>query len=196
MTHDEIIEIIKAHKEGKKIVQHDYTDKERVLPTDFISWNFGEYCYEIMEEPRPLTREEITAKWVKDNDAKKGDIVRLLRTIDDKYKKGNTYFITVIDDDCIYLNTEMEDIGYLFDVEDLQKVTSKIVKFAFEDREEFRGKWVRNKGNKIEEFQLGLIADWGVAESVGEQSPRYTYEQALEELEFIDGKPFSKEIWE
>ena len=61
------------------------------------------------------------------------------------------------------------------------------IPLTFEDREELRGKWVRNKQSH-NEFMLYLIDEEGVN--------GYTWAGALEVLEFIDGTPFGKLVEE
>ena len=63
------------------------------------------------------------------------------------------------------------------------KPEPKYVPFTFEDREELRGKWVRDKENQ-NEFMIHLIVKKGVN--------GYTWRGSLAYLEFIDGTPFGK----
>jgi hypothetical protein len=143
-------------------------------------------------KPKEPTREEITAQWVKDNDVKVGDKVKV--TVDKPFMcKGAIYTVKEISNYCITCEGFAEQCD--FNVEDIEKVTSKIVKFTFSDREEFRGKWVRYKNKKkecaiscIEEHRILFLYDGGYVCA--------SFETALEQLEFIDGKPFGKEIWE
>ena len=63
------------------------------------------------------------------------------------------------------------------------KPEPKYIPFTFEDREELRGKWVRNKKSYIE-LMIYIISENHVN--------GHTWEQALEVLEFLDGTPFGK----
>lgn len=233
MTHDEMIAVIQAHKEGKAIVEYDSTDKERIVPKDFISWNFNEYCYEIAEilpqkfkkgdkvkiegvssigqvkryksgfvvvdygqgdigckeeflQPYiPLTREEITAQWVVKNDVKAGDRLKVV----DCYSKHFGKETTVNGISEFGIHTDLDFLA----VEVFQKLNLKVVPFSFEDRELFRNKWVRRSGEPFSctEFLITFIGE----EKIKVGSDFYTYEEAIEMLEFIDGKPFGKEVW-
>lgn len=191
MTHDAIIEIIQAHKEGKTIVEYDELDKERIIPTDFISWDFGRFCYEIVEPlPQPLTREEITAQWVRDNGVNRGDVVMVLADASFSYS-GDVGTIEEIGLERVKVRYTDGNFG-TWPIESIKKVTFKIFPFSFEDRELFRDKWIRTKGYEAKEFLITFISE----EKIKVGSDFYTYEEALEMLEFIDGKPFGKEVWE
>lgn len=140
-----------------------------------------ENVLEFYKEP---TREEITAQWVKDNDVKEGDHVWVR-------DRG------IFNVDSILGNKILIDLGTgkdFFDVEELKKVTKKVVPFTYEDRELFRGKWVRIKGSLKEELIVAIM-DGHIHIGVN-TSYKYSMIQACEELEFIDGNPFGKEIWE
>jgi hypothetical protein len=63
--------------------------------------------------------------------------------------------------------------------------------FTFEDREFFRGKWVRTKVGNIEWF-VGWISIDGISGSTSETDDILSYEDALKKLEFLDGSPFGK----
>lgn len=67
------------------------------------------------------------------------------------------------------------------------KEDPKYIQFTFEDREELRGRWFKRKstGN---EFAVHTISLGGVN--------GYTWREALEVLEFIDGTPFGKLVEE
>src|SRR5690625_328929 len=63
------------------------------------------------------------------------------------------------------------------------KTEPKYIPFTLEDRNELRGKWVRRIGTTSE----ALISSVRKTHVNG-----YTWEQALEVLEFLDGTPFGK----
>lgn len=67
------------------------------------------------------------------------------------------------------------------------KPESKYIPFTFEDREEIRGKWVRRKWIN-DELVIYNISEEGVN--------AYTWKEALEALEFLDGTPFGKLVEE
>lgn len=194
MTHDEMIAVIQAHKEGKKLefCNSNLIWKEVIGDPCF---NFFRYSYRI--KPKELTREEITAKWVKDNDVKVGDRVRVIlkseKTVcwnsEMDYTIGNELLVRSISDRAIRLEN-----NWTYDVESLKKVTPKIVQFTFEDREEFRGKWVRAKAK--EDAPEGMIRHIDKSGIIVFRDNKFDYEEALEIYEFIDGRPFGKEIWE
>jgi hypothetical protein len=194
MTTKEKIEVMVHFDNGGDVMCKGIAEPERAYKKATTPvWNWSNYDYKIVPA---LTREEITAQWVKDNDVKVGDKLIILGHSNSSGSKGD--LVTVNSCDNVYINVTVDktDIRTQHQVENLQKVTSKIVKFTFDDREELRGKWVREKYAHSQEWQISVISKNGVSESIGVQAPSYTYEQALEELEFIDGKPFGKEIWE
>ena len=52
MTHDEMIEVIQAHKDGKRIQCAMKNTETWVYATDVPSWNFAQLNYRIAREPR------------------------------------------------------------------------------------------------------------------------------------------------
>lgn len=190
MTHEEILNVVTAHSKGLRVM---YAEKH--YPDQFVfvvlvnhEFNFEKYLYKVVE----LTREEITAKWVKDNDVKIGDRVKL----DGNSLNYNNSIGTIEEIRFNTIKVRYHDGNYgTWDVEQLQKVTSKIVKFRFEDHELFKDRWVRFKG-QTDCFRVVSFGYDGIllCESTGNYSP--SYETALGRLEFIDGKPFGKEVWE
>lgn len=67
-------------------------------------------------------------------------------------------------------------------VKELMEV-AKYIPFTFEDRDELRGKWVRHKESH-NEFMIYLIGENHVN--------GHSWEESLEEFEFLDGTPFGK----
>lgn len=63
------------------------------------------------------------------------------------------------------------------------KKEDKYIPFTFEDREVFRGKWIRNKATNSE-FIITLIKKKKV--------DLLSYDQAFYKWEFLDGTPFGK----
>jgi hypothetical protein len=61
------------------------------------------------------------------------------------------------------------------------------IPFTFEDREMFRGKYVRFKGGKPECYITDVLENCIYLSHI-----RCSYEEAFEKLEFIDGTPFGK----
>jgi hypothetical protein len=194
MTHDEMIAVIQAHKEGKTIEYLGASGIFKEMPAH-LAFNFASLKYRIKPEP---TREEITAKWVKDNDVKAGDKVFVIKRVEDFNKWASLMGISSftpmeildISDHGIMLSD-----GFCYDVEYLQKVTSKTVPFTFEDRDEFRGKWVRYKG-QLEEYLILTIGKDSALILGTDGTYQTSYSSMFDRMEFIDGKPFGKEIWE
>lgn len=187
MTHDEMIAVIQAHKEVKIIEwrQENSRDGWSIKQSTDSRFNFVKSEYRVKPEPKPITREEITAQWVKDNDVKVGDKVKL----------GSRGVFQIYE---IFGNKILIDLGGykdFFNIEELKKVTSKIIPFTFEDRELFRDKWVRFKKG-TDEFKINAIAKDGIMICGHNGNFVHNYDYMLEKLEFIDGKPFGKEIWE
>lgn len=65
-----------------------------------------------------------------------------------------------------------------------EEVKRKLVPFTWEDREQLRGKWVRNKKSSSE-FVLQFLNENGSA---------WTWQYMLDHFEFIDGSPVGKYI--
>jgi hypothetical protein len=136
------------------------------------------------------TREEITARWVKDNDLKVGDTVQVDRVVDTdpiwmsamNRLVGQILKVTGINMIGIELG------GWRFPVESLTKVTKKIVPFRFEDYALFLGKDIRLKG-ELNPCQISGINSKQLL--IGAYF--YSYKEALGDLEFADGSPFGKE---
>ena len=147
-------------------------------------------------KPKP-TREEITDQWVKDNDLKVGDKVRVIRSFSNKeyripigenWKAVNRiYTVDKISKISILLDT----IGsqWEFPIECLEKIKDEYVPFTFEDRVLFQTKWVKEKKQEWE--VLPTYIDNYMIVINGES---YRYQEAFEKLEFTDKTPFGKKL--
>jgi hypothetical protein len=190
MTHEEKIkELVEGILEGKQM-QRLHEDKNWIdCQGLFMTKDIDTSLWRIKP---PLTREEITAQWVKDNDVKVGDKVRVLGW--HKKYAGMEGIVKCILDNC--LDVEVPKVA-LFNiaVEDIIKLKSSYQKFTFEDREEFRGKWVRWKDSK-DEYLIVSISENGVIVLGTSGVCSYSYETMSDNTELINGKPFGKEIWE
>ena|SRR5699024_136795 len=67
------------------------------------------------------------------------------------------------------------------------KPDPEYIPFTFEDRDELRGKWVRRKDS------TGEVSIYNLSKT---RVNGYTWEQALKEIEFLDGTPFGKLVEE
>lgn len=197
MTHDEIIAVIQAHKEGKKI-QYRFRGKETCSFQDLTSnpvFNFEMVDYRVKPE---LTREEITAKWVKDNDVKIGDRVRVIEENgSDTFKKANSLAKGIWDVSDIsktHISVSYGDHCFSLQVEQMQKLTYKLVKFDYEDRKLFRGQWLV-VNDTFEALIITITKDKMAVQCYGFLA-WFSYEEALEKCKFTNGKPFGKEVWE
>ena len=143
------------------------------------------------------TREEITAQWVKDNDLKVGDKVKIVSSfsnIEYRIPIGENWKAV----NCIYPVDKICKRSILFDtlgsywefpIECLEKVKDEYVSFTFEDRELFQSKWVKQK---IQEFDF--LPTYVDINGIGSNCDYYTYQEAFEKLEFIDKTPFGKKL--
>jgi hypothetical protein len=52
MTDDEILEVVAAHKEGKKIQVQSITDRNLWYDEPAPTWNFANHNYRVAPEPR------------------------------------------------------------------------------------------------------------------------------------------------
>lgn len=142
-----------------------------------------------------LSREEITANWVKENNLKIGDKVKVLKGFEDGIfgiKKGLSDIVVgklaVVNE----IKTDRICIGFKKDtwslpVECLEKVKEEYVPFTLEDRNLFLGKAI-----KVKEFDEFFIITYAGKEKAGFDGSYYEYEELLEDYEFEDGTPFGK----
>ena len=82
---------------------------------------------------------------------------------------------------------------------------SKIIPFTYDDREEFRGKWIRlnTAGKEVafkafgqipaQEHQIVSVARPGISIIIGLRVVTISYLEASQQFEFLDGKPFGKQ---
>jgi len=189
MTHDEMIAVIQAHKNGTQIqyrrLTHGYGNFEDVINNN-PSWVFDTYEYRAKPE---LTIQEITSQWVKDNDLKVGDHVRVK---EDKpfIVKGEIYKVNVIGS--YYIGCEDFAGEKDFSVEDIEKATKKVIPFIFEDMKLFMGKWIKSKGTG-QVFMITAIVEHGIVDPYCNTN---SFKSHFEYSEFVDGSPFGKEVWE
>ena len=148
-------------------------------------------------KPTP-TREEITAQWVKDNNLKVGDKVKVIKGFEEGFgglRKGSSddyvgRIGTVYQIRDYFINILATDLGWwAFPVECLEKVKDEYVPFTFEDNELFRDKWVKRK-DKEHIFRPVFIAE----HNVFFEGFFLTYQEAFEKLEFIDKTLFGKKL--
>jgi hypothetical protein len=138
-------------------------------------------------KPQP-TREEITAKWVKDNNIVVGSKV----TINGKAYTGNEVMsltigiVIAIAPSLIVVS--INGSHNLYEVESLEPYKEEFVPFTFEDRDLFRDRWVRRKETK-DEYKIIQIQVDSLDVGVGSL---FNYAMAFERLEFIDGSVFGK----
>jgi|SRR6478609_1509683 len=186
MTTEQQIEVMQAYVEGKQIECCNSTNSWTVVYPP--SWNWIEWNYRVKpEEPKPLTREQITAHWVKDNNVKAGDRLKVI----DCYSKhfGKETIVNGVSEFGIHT-----DLDFLC-VEVFQKLDCKIIPYSFEDRELFRDKWVRFK-NCQDEFKIIAISSAGVAICGSDRPSMLDYEYLLDRMEFSNGTTLGKEVWE
>lgn len=182
---------IEAYENGEQIEIYDSVNRV---------WVYQEFqnFYPNMEyRIKTKSREEITAKWVKENNLKIGDKVKVLKGFEDGLGivKGNS-------DDCIGKEFIVHAIctlgirldssinGWMFPVECLEKVKEEYIPFDVDDFSLFRDKWVTFKSNrnmlaKVSGFNSDHKAIYLINELV-------SLSAAFEELEFEDGTPFGK----
>jgi hypothetical protein len=200
------IDVMKHHAKGGEVEYYLSLRQEwfSIKTPDWIwnSINYREKKYSVLSGLTNVTsllgdvtkgtptREEITAKWVNDNDLKVGDTVQVDRVVDTdpiwmsamNRLVGQILKVTGINMIGIELG------GWRFPVESLTKVTKNIVPFTFEDYALFLGKEVRFKGGVI----LSKIVHINF-EYVAININKFAYKEALQDLEFADGSPFGKE---
>lgn len=98
------------------------------------------------------------------------------------FAEGKTIQARIKEDAWTWFDTPNPQFGdnvYEFRI----KPEPKYIPFTFEDREELRGKWIRRKSinDEIVIYNLSKTRVNG-----------FTWDQSLEEFEFLDGSPFGK----
>lgn len=182
---------IEAYENGESI---EVKDGDKWVELNYPIFELGS-TYRI--KPK-LSREEITANWIKENDLKIGDRVKVVRGFEDGFsginkglsdrvigKIGNIEEVTnkgidlVIDYDI-----------WSFPVECLEKVKEEYIPFDVEDFHLFRDKWLRFKtADKV------LVKIQGFSpthKSIYVTNELFSLVTAFEELEFEGGTPFGK----
>lgn len=182
---------IEAYENGEQIEIYDIVN--RVWVYQEVQNFYPSMNYRI----KTKSREEITAKWVKENNLKIGDKVKVLKGFEDDIfginkglsdeAIGKIAIVNEIKEDriCIDIN---EDI-WVFPVECLEKVKEEYVPFAYEDRDLFRGAWVKNK-----EFNEEYLVTYLNETKIGLDNTFYSYQDLFNRYEFLDGTPFGKLI--
>ena len=153
-------------------------------------------CSEYRVKPK-LTREEITAQWVKDNDLKVGDNIKVISSFSDReYKipiglnfKAVNKIYPVDEINKYSIRFDILDNDWEFPIECLEKIKEEYVPFTFDDNEIFRDKWVKRR-NKEHIFRPVFIAE----HNIFFEGFFLTYQDSFKELEFLDGTPFGKKI--
>ena len=152
---------------------------------------------ELFKKSVEPTREEITAKWVKDNDIKVGDKVRVVNAFEDSWlyftnhNIGEVLKVNHIYSDNIELQSGNAESSYYYPVEFLEKVTEEYRPYTFEDRDEFRDLWAIDK-NDMEEYRVSSIRENGVF--LGSRKYTSTYENLFTNYTKRDVTPFGKEL--
>lgn len=178
---------IEAHESGEQI---EVKDGYKWVELNYPIFDLG---LDYRVKPK-LSREEITANWVKENDLKIGDKVKVLKGFEDGLGivKGNSddcigkeFIVHVICTLGIRLDSNVS--GWMFPVECLEKVKEEYIPFTLEDKDLFIGKVIKNK-----EFNEFFIVTYANKEKAGFDGSYYEYEELLDDYEFEDGTPFGK----
>lgn len=86
----------------------------------------------------------------------------------------------------------------------LKYLLMKIIPFTYDDREQFRGKWIQlnTAGKEVafkafgqipaQEHQIISVARPGISLVIGLRVVTVSYLEASQQFEFIDGTPFGK----
>ena len=166
----------------------------------------GEKDYPFIIRKKGPTYAERQAKWIADNDVKRGDKVWIVREAD-SHEDGWDNFWTLGMDETVGKVGTVSDIlsrsrgcGIEVDVPDvgpsfypyfvLEKVEPRYVPFDLEneeDRKKIRGAWVRRKG-KVPEYQVIAVR----AAFVSIDGNMFNTKTMLECYEFLDGTPCGK----
>lgn len=179
-----------AYLDGEEI-EYKANGDEYYYENDNPIFNWEDYDYRIKQEP---TREEVTAKWVKDNDLKIGDMVEVVKKMED-------CFIDEMDDTIgeigIVMSIGSDDIkvavngeSWFYWVESLEKVTKKYEPYTFEDTPELIGKAIRSKDKGV----IGIIGYIDNLVNIFMGGRFFTFNYMFENYEYLDGTPFGKEI--
>lgn len=182
---------IEAYENGEEVEVYDEIEQKWIdaKTPRFVNWN----NYRI----KTKSREEITANWVKENSLKIGDKVKILRGFENNFGGipkgqsdtvvGEIGIVSKIRQDSIYF--EVGCWTWQFPVECLEKVKEEYVPFTYEDRDLFRGAWVKNK-----EFNEEYLVTYLNETKIGLDNTFYSYQDLFNRYEFLDGTPFGKLI--
>lgn len=125
-------------------------------------------------------------------------------TVEEIYSSGSESF-ELVEEEPKSFSIEAKNIHmYKAIIDDLESIGSKALAFAkeqmdlfnkelgyvpftFEDRDQFRDRWIRNKAFGFEYKIIGIVDN-----TIKITGYSCTYEQAFKEFTFIDGTPFGK----
>lgn len=195
-----MIEVLQAFRDGKEILGSTDSDMWYTIGDKEHLFNFKNNLYRIKPEP---TRAEITKKWIEDNGIKVGSKVKVVKKVCTGEYGSDINWVDEMDDylgkvcmvdffciDSLKYSGITLDVGYLFPVESLEPYKEEWIPFTFEDRDMFRGKWIKHKVHP-DEFKTISIDRDGVIFGNGRIS---SYRHLFETHEFIDGTPFGKKL--
>lgn len=184
MELDEMIEVLQAFKDGKKIeVELTPVDGGVWTVANNPNWNFSNNKYRIKPQP---TREEITAKWIDENKISVGSKVKI---IGNSCSNLMPYYgviapIEEINKEFVSLRIEAWSVPY--PVESLEPYKEEYVPFTHLDYELFMGKIIIDGGGKR---QIILAFD---DMDITTTRSNFGYARAFEVFKFIDGSVFGK----
>lgn len=180
----EMIEVLMAFEEGKEI-ESKLSDKSTWNPCPNPIWEFYTRQYRIKPQP---TREEITAKWIKDNNIVVGSKV----TINGKVYAGNEVMslsVGIVDNiQHTLIAVRINGSNNLYEVESLEPYKEQFVPFTHLDYELFCDRWVKTIKSSSLKFRPIYCDDM----YIGFMTFSKTYEECFNDYVFIDGTPFGK----
>ena len=156
------------------------------------------------------TYEERQAEWIKENDIKVGDKVRIVRKAraneggwDNNWVPSMSDTVgevgRVIDDSsAVGIRVETDDCSFAYPYFVLEKVEPKYIPFDLgkeEDRARLRGAWIRRKDYPGDEYQIVGIS---ITNNLVffDDSAQLVTDVLLERCEFVDGSPCGRLVEE
>ena len=169
----------------------------------FKNKDAGYQCIIRTKEP---SYEERQAEWVKANNLKVGDKVRIVRKARGKEGGWDNYWTSSMNDavgevGCVIkalgasgIGVETDSCSFDYPYFVLKKVESKYIPFDLgkeEDRARLRGAWIRRKDYPGDEYQIVGISITNDLVFFDDSAQLVT-EALLERCEFVDGTPCGK----
>lgn len=187
----EMIEVLQAFEEGKEIEMQFVNNLNAWCIARTPTWDFPNINYRAKPQP---TREEITEKWVKDNNIVVGSKVRVVKGFNDGFSGickdesdsciGGVFTIAgIFEEEILFEGYEC----WTFPIESLEPYKEQYQPFTYED-------YMKFMGEKVEVDDCIGIVEWCDNYGIFTCGVRVSYEYAFNDITFINGSKFGKKL--